>query len=144
MVAREVNTRQGDLDLVVDPTRTNAKRIVKALTVFFGGVAPRYASEDAFMDQSTIVQLGVAPIRVDIISAFGTLTFAQAWKRMWPSPRIGAALKRNACSSTRPQANSKCGLARPNRSGFGPAPRGVRSLPIRLPGARANAPPERL
>jgi hypothetical protein len=27
-----------------------------------------------------IIQLGVAPVRVDVLSHFGTLTFAEAWR----------------------------------------------------------------
>jgi hypothetical protein len=37
-------------------------------------------TEAAVLDPDTIIQLGVAPVRVDILSAFGTLTFREAWK----------------------------------------------------------------
>lgn len=70
-----------DLDLFIDPTRTNAERTVRALGDFFGGRAPSYVSVEALIDRASIVQLGVAPIRVDLISTFGTLTFRQAWAK---------------------------------------------------------------
>lgn len=70
-----------DLDLFVDPTKANASRVLKALANFFGGSVPRYVTAEALLDPDTILQLGVAPIRVDILSAFGTTTFRKAWNQ---------------------------------------------------------------
>ena len=69
-----------DLDLFVAPTRANAERFVRALSDFFGGPAPSYVSVKTLLDPKLIVQLGVAPVRVDVLSHFGTLTFAEAWR----------------------------------------------------------------
>ena len=69
-----------DLDLFVAPTRANAERFVKALSDFFGGPAPSCVSIKTLLDPNLIVQLGVAPVRVDVLSHFGTLTFAEAWR----------------------------------------------------------------
>lgn len=69
-----------DLDLFVAPTHANAERFIKALSDFFGGAAPSYVSVDTLLDPNLIVQLGVAPVRVDVLSHFGTLTFAEAWR----------------------------------------------------------------
>ncbi len=69
-----------DLDLFVSPTRPNAKRCIQALSDFFGGSAPSYVSIETLLDPNLIVQLGVAPVRVDLLSHFGTLSFAEAWK----------------------------------------------------------------
>lgn len=68
------------LDLFVAPTRANAERFVNALSDFFGGRAPSYVSIETLLDPNLIVQLGVAPVRVDVLSHFGTLTFAEAWR----------------------------------------------------------------
>jgi hypothetical protein len=70
-----------DLDVFVDPTRTNARRVIAGLSSFFDGSAPSYVTEEALLDPDLIVQLGVAPVRVDILSTFGTLNFRQAWSR---------------------------------------------------------------
>jgi hypothetical protein len=70
-----------DLDLFVEPTRVNARRFIKALTVFFGTRPPSYVSVETLLDPNVILQLGVAPVRVDVLSAFATLTFAQAWRQ---------------------------------------------------------------
>lgn len=69
-----------DLDLFVEPTRANAARFLVALTHFFGTKPPSYVTVDALMDPNMIVQLGVAPVRVDVLSAFGTITFREAWR----------------------------------------------------------------
>lgn len=70
-----------DLDLFVEPTRANARRLIKALTEFFGTEPPSYVSVESLLDPDVIIQLGVAPVRVDILSAFATVSFAQAWRQ---------------------------------------------------------------
>lgn len=69
-----------DLDLFVAPTRANAERCIKALADFFGGSPPSYVSVKTLLDPKLIIQLGVAPVRVDVISHFATLSFAEAWR----------------------------------------------------------------
>lgn len=69
-----------DLDLFVAPTRPNAERFIKALADFFGGSPPSYVSVKTLLDPNLIVQLGVAPVRVDVLSHFATLSFAEAWR----------------------------------------------------------------
>lgn len=70
-----------DLDLFIEPTRVNARRLITALTMFFGTEPPSYVTVEALLDPNVIIQLGVAPVRVDILSAFATLTFRQAWSQ---------------------------------------------------------------
>jgi len=70
-----------DLDLYIAPNRRNATRVVRALASFFGGAAPKYASVENLLDPSVFVQLGVAPVRVDLLPKLYTTTFAAAWKR---------------------------------------------------------------
>lgn len=69
-----------DLDLFIAPTRPNAKRFIEALSAFFGRPAPSYVTVDALLDPDVILQLGVAPVRIDVLSHFATLTFAEAWR----------------------------------------------------------------
>jgi hypothetical protein len=69
-----------DLELFVAPTPTNAKGFLLALGDFFGGAAPSYVTVDALLDPKLIIQLGVAPVRVDVLSHFATLSFAEAWR----------------------------------------------------------------
>jgi hypothetical protein len=57
----------GDLDIFVRPDPGNARRILVALNDFgFGSLNLR---SDDFSGQDRVVQLGVAPVRVDIITS---------------------------------------------------------------------------
>lgn len=69
-----------DLDVFVEPTKANAARFIVALRAFFGTEPPSYITEAALLAPDVIIQLGVAPVRVDILSAFATMTFPQAWR----------------------------------------------------------------
>lgn len=78
-----------DLDVLVDPTPANARRLRDALRDFFGGSPPGYADAD-LLDPDAIIQLGVAPVRIDILSKMdGVRSFASAW-RARVSGRFGA------------------------------------------------------
>ena len=55
----------GDIDILVKPDRENARRILAALVEFgFGSVELK--PED-FTDPEKIVQLGMPPVRIDIL-----------------------------------------------------------------------------
>lgn len=70
-----------DLDVYVDPTPANAKRLQLAIRDFFRGSPPGYADSDV-LDPDVIIQLGVAPVRIDILSRVpGITSFSGAWKR---------------------------------------------------------------
>jgi hypothetical protein len=70
-----------DLDIYVEPTRANAKRLKAALGDFFGGSPPHYADSD-LLDPDSTIQLGVAPVRIDILSHLeGLDSFSKAWRR---------------------------------------------------------------
>jgi hypothetical protein len=55
-----------DIDLLVRPTQENAGRILAALNEF--GFGSLDLSEEDFTTPGRVVQLGVAPVRVDIIT----------------------------------------------------------------------------
>jgi hypothetical protein len=66
-----------DLDLFVEPTAENAARLLDALADFgFGGVG---LTTDDFSSPGKIVQLGVAPNRVDLMTAIDGVSFDDAW-----------------------------------------------------------------
>ena len=67
-----------DLDLWVDPEPGNAARVFAALKAFgapLGDLTPA-----SFTDETMIFQIGVAPVRVDILMGISGLSFAVAWK----------------------------------------------------------------
>ena len=67
-----------DIDLFVEPSSENAKRLIEALDEFgFGDVG---LTEGDFSAPGVIVQLGVAPNRIDLVTAIDGVTFDEAWQ----------------------------------------------------------------
>jgi hypothetical protein len=70
-----------DLDVFVDPSPANARKLRAALIDFFGGSPPGYADSD-LLDPENVIQLGVAPVRIDILARVSGLeSFSSAWRR---------------------------------------------------------------
>jgi hypothetical protein len=67
----------GDLDVWVEATPTNAGRIMRALTAF--GAPMQDVTEHDFTQPGTVFQLGVAPVRIDILTELTGLRFDDAW-----------------------------------------------------------------
>jgi len=67
----------GDLDLLVRPTPENAQRVMAALAAF--GFADLGLTVDDFTAPDRVVQLGVPPVRVDLLTAISGVTWEQAW-----------------------------------------------------------------
>ena len=69
----------GDIDLWVRPTDENADRVHRALVVF-GAPSEQFEAED-FMRPDSVVQLGVPPLRIDILTTISGVEFSEAWER---------------------------------------------------------------
>jgi hypothetical protein len=69
-----------DLDVLIDASPDNARRVLASLEQFLGAKTG-YAVKD-LLDPETIIQLGVAPVRIDLLSSIkGCPDFAAIWKR---------------------------------------------------------------
>lgn len=98
-----------DIDVFIEASPDNAERLLSALTDFgFGSLGLTIGD---FTTPGRIVQLGVAPNRIDLLTAIDGVTFADAWAHRVPGP-FGAAtvdyiaradLIRNKQASARPQ-----------------------------------------
>ncbi len=66
----------GDMDLLVRPERENAERVVAALTDFGFGSAGLAAAD--FVEAGQVVQLGVPPVRVDILTSISGVPWDEA------------------------------------------------------------------
>ncbi len=98
-----------DLDLLVRSSPENARRILQALDDFgFGSVG---LSAQDFVGPEQIIQLGVAPNRVDLITSIDGVSFEDAWEgrvagRYGAHPAFFLGLRelvRNKRASGRPQ-----------------------------------------
>jgi hypothetical protein len=66
-----------DLDILLRPTPENAGRVLRALQSFgFGNVG--VTAED-LQAEGKIIQLGVKPNRIDLLTAISGVTFEEAW-----------------------------------------------------------------
>ena len=66
-----------DLDLWVRPTRENAARAIRALTAF--GAPLQDLTEEDLACPGVIFQIGVPPVRIDVITAIDGVDFDAAW-----------------------------------------------------------------
>jgi len=81
----------GDLDVWVDASPQNAARIVRALASF--GAPMDQVSEADFSSPGVVLQLGVAPGRIDILTALTGLTFDEAWVGRVPEALGGVTVQ---------------------------------------------------
>jgi len=66
-----------DLDVWVRPEAENAKRVLKALKEY--GTPLHDLTETDLARQGTVFQIGVPPLRIDVITAIDGVSFDEAW-----------------------------------------------------------------
>jgi len=79
-----------DLDIWVEPSEQNAKRLYKALTKF--GAPLKGITLEDFTNGKMIYQIGVAPVRIDIMMGISGLKFYRAWKNRKQSKYAGISI----------------------------------------------------
>ena len=98
-----------DLDVFVEPTKANARRLRAALVDFgFASVCP---DVELLATPGKVFMLGRPPYRLDILTAIDGVTFAEAWRsRIGVETRAGrievigrAALLANKIAAGRPK-----------------------------------------
>jgi hypothetical protein len=67
-----------DLDILVEPTKRNASKILKALNDF--GFESLALEEEDFTEAGQIIQLGYEPVRVDLLTSLEGMEFSKIWK----------------------------------------------------------------
>jgi hypothetical protein len=73
-----------DIDILIEPTTNNAKRLLIALDEF--GFGSLNLAVDDFSTLGNIIQLGYEPIRIDIITSIKGLEFGEIWKSRIKGP----------------------------------------------------------
>ena len=67
----------GDLDILLRPDAANAQRILPALGAF--GFASVGLTASDFERPDQVVQLGVPPVRIDLITSITGVSWDEAW-----------------------------------------------------------------
>lgn len=66
-----------DLDVWVRPSRENAARVLRALAAF--GAPLHDLTEEDLCRPGLIFQIGVPPVRIDVITTIDGVEFSEAW-----------------------------------------------------------------
>lgn len=67
----------GDLDVWIRPESANASRVLEALQAF--GAPLQDLTRDDLTRAGTVFQIGVAPIRIDVLTHIDGVSFDEAW-----------------------------------------------------------------
>jgi hypothetical protein len=70
----------GDLDVWVEPSAENARRVWRALAAFGAPLNELHVRESDFTARDAVVQFGLPPYRIDVMTSVTGLTFDEAWK----------------------------------------------------------------
>ena len=69
-----------DLDVLVEPTPENARKVWRALARFGAPLNTLNIRESDFFSANTVAQFGVPPYRIDIMTTISGVTFDDAWR----------------------------------------------------------------
>lgn len=68
----------GDIDIWVSNSSDNARKVIRALSRF--GAPISNLSEEDFTSPNVVVQIGVEPCRIDLLTGIDGVGFGEAWK----------------------------------------------------------------
>ena len=74
-----------DLDLWVRNSAPNSRRLVEALKKFGAPLEHDGITPATFTEKQIVYQIGIAPVRIDILTEITGVEFAHAWKNRVPS-----------------------------------------------------------
>ena len=81
-----------DLDLLVEPTPGNAQRVWQALVNFGALLDSLMLRESDFTTVDRVVQLGVPPWRIDIMTGISGVSFSEAWDGRMADAMLGVSV----------------------------------------------------
>ena len=98
-----------DIDLFIERSNENAGRLVQVIEKF--GFGELNLSTDDFLHEDQVIQLGIAPARIDLLTFLSGVSFEQAWSTREQGEIDGLTvpfiskemLKRNKSASGRSQ-----------------------------------------
>jgi hypothetical protein len=79
LAAHGVPRTTGDLDIWLEPTADNAERTWQALAEFGAPLASLQVSRADFTKPDQVIQLGLPPYRIDLMTSISGVGFPEAW-----------------------------------------------------------------
>jgi hypothetical protein len=80
----------GDLDVWIRPEPSNAKRVMQALAAY--GAPLHDLTVEDLSRPGTIFQIGVPPLRIDVLTAIDAVKFDDAWGSRFAAEFAGIAV----------------------------------------------------
>jgi hypothetical protein len=74
----------GDIDILIRPDAENSRRVIAALDEF--GFASAGLTADDFAHPGRVIQLGVAPVRIDLVTSLTGVSWQEAAAGRVPGP----------------------------------------------------------
>jgi predicted nucleotidyltransferase len=78
-----------DLDVWVHNSRPNSLRVVEALKKFGAPLDRDKVTAETFIDTQVVYQIGIAPVRIDILTDMTGVRFPDAWRKRVASTFFG-------------------------------------------------------
>ena len=78
LYAKPRNT--GDLDIYIEKSNDNAESMMQVLTKF--GMESLNISKEDFITEGRVIQIGVSPVRIDIMNVIDGINFNEAYNRI--------------------------------------------------------------
>jgi hypothetical protein len=78
-----------DLDVWVHNSAENSRRVVEALKKFGAPLDHDGITEGTFAGQQVVYQIGIAPVRIDVLTEITGVDFSHAWVRRVASTFFG-------------------------------------------------------
>ena len=78
-----------DLDVWVHSTASNSLRVIDALKKFGAPLDNDGITAETFREKQVVYQIGIAPVRIDIMTEITGVSFDSAWKNRVPSTFFG-------------------------------------------------------
>jgi len=78
-----------DLDVWVGNSAQNSRKVIEALKSFGAPLDQDGITPETFTEKQVVYQIGIAPVRVDILTGITGVEFADAWKKRVASTFFG-------------------------------------------------------
>lgn len=79
LAIHDVPRATGDIDIWVRPSEENAAKVIHALKLFGAPIQAHGVTEEYFSKPGRVYQIGLPPIRIDILTSISGIEFDEAW-----------------------------------------------------------------